>query len=259
MNHIARQASAFNSLNGEMNALWAEVEEAKATGRQWVPIRVNGGFGKRVSLQIRIPTNAVCLVLKTDAIRAAKKAAIGKLDWESLPHVIYLVMIFGGCVDGIMWLDETLDAEEVHNIAFRKRGAPIDLSALSDTQQKLLGHFMWLSHQLELLSLYPKGGTSYRMPHPRPHDQADGTTQFKITLAREAELFKRRRKVELSEDDLDRLFGLSADDDDYDDDDGRPDMSAAELALHFEDRDESDGENEYGPEGAGFIITDPEA
>jgi hypothetical protein len=229
MNHIARQTSAFNSLNGEMNALWAEV---------------NGGFGKHISLQIRTPTNTVCLVLKTDAIRAAKKAAIGKLDWESLPRVIYLVTIVGGWVDDIMWFDETLDAEEVYNIIFGKRGpwSAAVLSSLSKTQQSLLRYFLWLDSQLT------GDYTSYRLPRLRRRDLTEHIAQ--LSLAEQAEIFKRGRKIE-SEDDLDMLF---ADEADYDYD--QPDMSAAEVALHFEDRDESDGENEYGPEGAGFSITE---
>jgi hypothetical protein len=193
--------------NEEMDALRTEVQEAQATGRQWVPVQVNG-FGKCASLSIRAFTNAVCLVFRTSAIRAPKKAVIGKLDWESLPRVVYFVMMFGRRVDDIMWADATLNAEEVYNIIFGKRGSSnaADLSTLSDTQQKLLQHFLRLSSALE-------DHTSYRLPCLRPRDLADGTTQ--LTLAEQAELFKRHRKGG-SEDDIDLLFEPFEDNDDPD-------------------------------------------
>jgi hypothetical protein len=193
--------------NEEMDALRTEVQEAKATGRQWVPVRVSG-FGQCASLSIRASTNAVCLVFRTSAIRAPKKAVIGELDWESLPRLIYFVMFFGCRADDIMWADATLNAEEVYNIIFGKRGSSnaADLSSLSDTQQKLLKLFLWLSFNLE-------DHTSYRLPCPRPRDLADGTTQ--LTLTEQAELFKRHRKGG-SEDDIDLLFEPFADDADPD-------------------------------------------
>jgi hypothetical protein len=191
-----------------MDALRTEVQEAKATGRQWVPVRVNG-VGGCASLSIRIPTNAVCLVFRTSAIRAAKKAVIGKLDWESLPRVIYLVMIFGRWADDIMWADATLNAEEVYNIVFGKRGSSnaADLSSLSDTQQKLLQLFLWLSFKLV------EDYTSYRLPRPRPRDLADRIAQ--LALAEQAELFKRYREGG-TEDDIDLLFEPFEDDADPD-------------------------------------------
>jgi hypothetical protein len=190
--------------NEEMDALRREVQEAKATDRQWVPVRVSG-FGECAWLSIRASTNTVCLVFRTSAIRAPKKAVIGKLDWGSLPRAIYLVMIFGRGADHIMWADPTLDAEEVYNIIFGKRGSSnaADLSTLSDAQQKLLKLFLWLSFNLG-------DHTSYHLPRPHPHDLADGTTQ--LTLAEQAELFKRHRKGR-SEDDIDLLFADDTDPD----------------------------------------------
>jgi hypothetical protein len=193
--------------NEEMDALRTEVQEAKATGRQWVPVRVNG-VGGCASLSLRVPTNAVCLVFRTSAIRAPKKAVIGKLDWESLPRVIYLVMIFGRWADDIMWVDATLNAEKVYNIVFDKRGSSnaADLSMLSDTEQQLLQCFLWLSSLLE-------DRTSYRLPRPRPRDLADRIAQ--LALAEQAELFKRYREGG-TEDDIDLLFKLFEDDADSD-------------------------------------------
>jgi hypothetical protein len=117
-------------------------------------------------------------------------------------------MIFGRRADDITWADATLNADEVYNIIFGKRGSSnaADLSSLSDTQQKLLQHFLRLSSALE-------DHTSYRLPCPRPRDLAGGTSQ--LTLAEQAELFKRYRKGG-SEDDIDLLFELFEDEDDAD-------------------------------------------
>jgi hypothetical protein len=209
--------------NEEMDALRTKVQEAKSTGRQWVPIRVNG-VGGRASLSIRVPINAVCLVFRTSAIRAPKKAVIGKLDWESLPRVIYFVMIFGGWADDIMWADATLNAEEVYNILFSKRGSSnaADLSRLSDTQQKLLQCFLWLSRQLE-------DRTSYRLPRPRPRDLTERAAR--LALVEQAELFKRHRRGG-SEDDIDLLFDLYEDgEDDADSDLGNMPCDARAVFM----------------------------
>jgi hypothetical protein len=214
--------------NEEMDALRTEVQEAKATGRQWVPVRVNGGFGECASLWIRVSTNAVCLGFRTNAIRAPKKAVIGKLDWESLPRVIYLVMHFGRWADDIMWADPTIDAEVVYNIVFGKRASSnaADPSSLSDTQQKLLKYFLWLSYQLV------KDYTSYRLPRPRPRDLTERAAR--LALAEQAELFKRHRKG-ASEDDPDPLFDLFADEEE---DDADSDLGNVEARTHFVDPQE---------------------
>jgi hypothetical protein len=231
----------------EAKRAWQEVREAKAHGREWVRVKVRGCSG----LLIRVrQTNSYHLGYKLDPTKQELRPRLGPCDRAGLDLAIYLVMVFEKELDRLRITNPPFDEWPVYAALFSKRKSTdvLDVGGFNRVQQRLLGLFVWLVQCFH-----------YRrdpiITKPRAGDPADGTVQQR--LLKEMASFKASRRATEDRDDYDINAIFCADEDvAYDDD--RRDISAAELARHFQDRNEGDEDNEYGPEGAGFSIIDPE-
>jgi hypothetical protein len=230
----------------EAKRAWQEVREAKAHGREWVRVKVRGSSG----LLIRVSTDSYHLGYKFDPTKQELRPRLGPCGRTGLDLAIYLVMVFEKELDRLRITNPPFDEWPVYAALFSRRKSTdvLDVGGFNKAQWGLLRLFTWLVQYFH-----------YRrdqiIAKPRAGDLADGTVQQR--LLKEMAHFKASRRATEDYDDYD-INAIFCTDDDVAYDDDRPDMSAAELARHFEDRDESDEDNEYGPEGAGFSIIDRE-
>jgi hypothetical protein len=224
----------------EAERVWREVREAKARDREWVRVKVLGCSG----LLIRARTDSYHLGYKLDPTKQELRPRLGSCDRTPLDLAIYLVMLFEKELDRLRITNPPFDEWPVYAALFSKRKSTDvwDVGSFNGIQQKLLQLFVWLVSYFHFRR-------DPIITKPRAGDLADGTVQQR--LLKEMAYFKASRRATEDYYDINAMF-CTDDDVAYDDD--RPDMSAAELARHFEDRDESDQDNEYGPEGAGFSI-----
>jgi hypothetical protein len=232
----------------EAKRVWREVREAKARGREWVRVKVLGSSG----LLIRVRTDSYHLGYKLDPTKQEMRPRLGPCDRTGLDLAIYLVMVFEKELDRLRITNPPFDEWPVYAALFSKRKSTdvLDVGSFNGVQQKLLRLFAWLVQHFHFRR-------DPIITKPRAGDLADGTVQQR--LLKEMAYFKASRRATEDYDDYD-INAIFCTDDDVAYDDDRPDMSAAELARHFEDRDESDEDDEHGPEAAGFGITeiDPE-